>query len=277
MTMKPENESIAVLAAALRSDGMAVRRRAVGPEEVADLRREADALFCREDMISPRNLRTEFVKHDGASRVNKYDPVTDISAEFAAASRHPAILEVLQEYWGEAASLFKDKLIFKIPGHEGFGPHQDHVWWRPFPTSLVTVSLAIDSSDRDNGALEVAPGYHRMANPVAPGILRDLRPEEAPAESAWRRVDMEPGDLIFFSCLTPHRSGPNRSCQARRMLHLTYNPTSAGDLYLAHYRHLKAYMVGAGQTHGDSVGNGYVPEHLRREALFYPLVKGVLA
>lgn len=275
--MKLDSESIDTLAAALQCYGAAVLRQAFGPSEVAELRRAADDLFCREDMISPRNLRTEFVNHDGTRRVNKYDPVTDISAAFAAASRHPAILELLQRYWGEAASLFKDKLIFKMPGHEGFGPHQDHVWWRPFPTSLITVSLAIDSSDRDNGALEVAPGYHRMVNPVAPGVLRDLRPEEAPAESAWGRVDMEPGDLIFFNCLTPHRSGPNRSCRARRMLHLTYNPASAGDLYLAHYHHLKAYMVAAGQTHGESVGNGYVPEQLRREALFHPPVKGVLA
>jgi ectoine hydroxylase-related dioxygenase (phytanoyl-CoA dioxygenase family) len=275
--MTSTSDTTATLAAAFRRDGVALMREAFAASEIARLRQAADNLFGREDVIDSANLRTEFVNHDGTRRVNKYDPVCDISSEFAAASQHDAIHNLLREIWGQPPLLFKDKLIFKMPGHEGFGPHQDHVWWRPFPTSLITVSLAIDASDVSNGALEVAPGYHSMPNPVPNGVLRDLRPEEAPPESAWRRMDMNPGDIVLFSCLTPHRSDRNRSTRPRRMLHLTYNPMSAGDLYLAHYRHLKGYMLGTAGRYGESIGNGYMPDHLKRHSSFFPPVRGILA
>ena len=46
----------------------------------------------------------------------------------------------------------------------------------------------------------------------------------------------EPGDVLFFDALTPHRSGPNNSPGSRRVLYLTYNRLSEGDHSRAYFR-----------------------------------------
>jgi ectoine hydroxylase-related dioxygenase (phytanoyl-CoA dioxygenase family) len=41
----------------------------------------------------------------------------------------------------------------------------------------------------------------------------------------------EPGDVVIFDCMTPHRSGPNLSNRTRRQFYVTYSPARHGDLY----------------------------------------------
>ena len=49
-------------------------------------------------------------------------------------------------------------------------------------------------------------------------------------------MTLEAGDMVIFSSLCPHRSAPNRSNSSRRLLFLTYNARSTGDLYDTYYR-----------------------------------------
>jgi uncharacterized protein (DUF1501 family) len=76
-------------------------------------------------------------------------------------ARDPRILEPLTAIYGDGACLFKDKLIFKSPGTSGYKLHQDYISWTSFPTSFVTVIVAIDPADRESGATEVFAGYHQ--------------------------------------------------------------------------------------------------------------------
>ena len=45
----------------------------------------------------------------------------------------------------------------------------------------------------------------------------------------------EPGDLIFFDCIAPHASEPNRSKLSRRLYYVTYNRLSAGNQLERYY------------------------------------------
>jgi hypothetical protein len=44
-----------------------------------------------------------------------------------------------------------------------------------------------------------------------------------------------PGDAVFFDSYVPHRSGPNLTGEARRVLYVTYNRLAEGDHRLRYY------------------------------------------
>ena len=44
-----------------------------------------------------------------------------------------------------------------------------------------------------------------------------------------------PGDVVFFDSYVPHRSGPNLTAEARRVLYVTYNRLSEGDHRTRYY------------------------------------------
>ena len=139
---------------------------------------------------------------------------------------------------GDTPLLFKDKLIFKLPGMSGYTMHQDGAWWAGFPiTEILTAMVAIDSAGAENGGLELFAGYHHELLSV-PGELRNLTADEAGQvrEADGSLVETEPGELLLFSARTPHRSGTNTGSRRPRQLYLTYSASRHGDLYAANYR-----------------------------------------
>ena len=49
-----------------------------------------------------------------------------------------------------------------------------------------------------------------------------------------------PGDAVFFDSFAPHRSKPNLTNKARRVLYLTYNRLSEGDHRRPYYINKRA-------------------------------------
>lgn len=176
----------------------------------------------------------------GLAVVDRISPVIDISPVFASLARDERILRPLGELCGGGVLLFKDKLIYKMPGAAGYGMHQDYSSWQTFPRDLVNVIVAIDGADADNGGVEFFPGYNDRLLSAA-GELRYMSAEET------KHIDLgggevlttEPGDLLVFDCLTPHRSGVNGSNRLRRQLYLTYSSARHGDLYGAQLRYIE--------------------------------------
>ena len=175
----------------------------------------------------------------------------DISPPFAAAARDPRILGLAAALYGEPACLFKDKLIYKRPGHAGYALHQDYIAWPSFPTSFITVALAIDAAADDNGATEVFPGHHHRGYLSArDGQYHEL-PLDAVDPAKGVLLRLQPGDLAVFGCYTPHRSAPNRSGSSRRLLYTSYNALSdGGDSREAHYREFHGWLKDRYAEHG---------------------------
>ena len=225
-------------AAQYHADGFLVVRQVFGCDRIAELAVEAERLRSRHDLIDPNNLRCRWQDHvtTGECRFDCFDPVIDLSAACERAARDPKLLEIVSALYGEPACLFKDKLIFKAAGARGYQLHQDYISWKSFPTTFLTVIVAIDAADAANGATEVFPGYHRQGC-LSPhdGNYHRL-PDDAVDFSKGVVLELEPGDVAIFSGYTPHRSGPNRSDQSRRLLYLSYNAASeGGDQRDAHY------------------------------------------
>jgi 2-aminoethylphosphonate dioxygenase len=126
--------------------------------------------------------------------------------------------------FGEEAVLFKDKINFKLPGGDGFKAHQDiQAGWDRYASLHITALVSVDPSTTENGCLELAPGHHSQ------GLLGEQwKPLEEDALD-YVAVPTDPGDAVFFDSYAPHRSGPNTTQSARRVLYVTYNRLSEGD------------------------------------------------
>lgn len=225
--------------------GYLVLRGLFSGEEMAALAGECDSLLQRTDLIHSDNLRCRYQSHEngGPCVFETFDPVIDIAPRCAAVAGDRRISTVLEEIYDDEACLFKDKLIFKPPGARGYGLHQDYIAWKNFPRSFITVLVAIDAADQENGCTVVYPGYHLKGCLTAEdGEYHEL-PESAVDESLAAPLSLQPGDVAFFGCFTPHRSALNRSARWRRQLYLSYTARrDGGDLRETHYRDFHAWL-----------------------------------
>ena len=134
---------------------------------------------------------------------------------------------------GEDAVLFKEKINFKLPGGDGFKPHQDsQAGWEIYASYFINVLVCIDEATEENGCIQVAAGHHRG------GIFRAWEPlsEDDMEGMEFVSCPTRPGDLVFFDSYTPHCSRPNLSGNSRRIYYVTYNRASEGD-------HLERYYA----------------------------------
>lgn len=237
--------------AAYRDRGFVVIRRLLSADEAAFFRDEADrmvaqvAALCRTHGRDPRhNLRLEW--DHKLDRSWKIDPCTNASPAYAALARDPRITDRLCSiYDGFQPRLFKDKLILKPAGSHGNSRHQDYNWWQGLPRSCLTVSIALDATNRENGCTEMWTGHRRGFLHHADGERIDSAelPLDLLADEEHHHIELEPGDAAIFSCFTPHAAAPNRSASPRRALFLSYNDSRDGEHYAAHYDHMFWYRT----------------------------------
>jgi len=216
--------------AAFERDGYLVMRQAFGSQDMA-------AVFdwCGEILDAPEMSGRHWVYHEKSLKVAEQDLICRIEniapfhegfAELAEALRHP-----VGQLLGEEAALFKEKINFKMPGGDGFKPHQDsQAGWDNYAEFFISVLVCIDEATLENGCLQICGGHHKR------GLFRSWEPltEGDMAEMSFVPVETKPGDLIFFDCYAPHSSEPNMSETTRRLYYATYNRLSEGE-HMARY------------------------------------------
>ncbi|MEC7842238.1 MAG: phytanoyl-CoA dioxygenase family protein [Candidatus Latescibacterota bacterium] len=106
-------------------------------------------------------------------------------------------------------------------------PHQDGFYFMLEPNEALTMWLALDSVDEENGCIRYLPGAHRrQMRPhqrtevlgFSQGIV-DYGDADFEAEVA---ICAEPGDLIVHHCMIVHRADANLSARNRAALGLVY-------------------------------------------------------
>jgi hypothetical protein len=223
------------------------------PQEAADWQAECERLQ-QLDLVNPNNKRTPFKMPD-IPYPEKIDPVVDISPLFAELTQDERVQRVLRAIYQDEALLFKDKIIYKLPGMNGYGMHQDWAWgWQHLAPAndMLSVSFQIDGADASNGCIELFEGYHATLL-TTPGEERGFYDEEVaelldPARG--HLMETQPGDILIFHSLTPHRSGKNTANYSRRSLYLTYNAARSGNLCAEYYDHYMNEMQGRGDAEG---------------------------
>ncbi len=214
------------------------------PEETKGWLAECDRLAADKTFLNPLNIRTPF--RSGAVNVpERIDPVIDVSPVFAKLVKDPRLTIPVAKIFGHEPHLFKDKIIYKAPGVQGYPMHQDGSWWQGLGIpmeGLLSVMIAIDASDKANGCLEVFPGYHRKLLSTV-NETRNMTEAEAKVidRSTVHYVEAQPGDVVIFHALTPHQSGPNTASYSRKQFYLTYSSGAYENGYEKHRKHYLDY------------------------------------
>jgi ectoine hydroxylase-related dioxygenase (phytanoyl-CoA dioxygenase family) len=222
-------------------------------QEMDIVRDEFDRVFDDPDVVRADSLRTTSRPSTLSGTVmDRLDPITDVSPLIKKLTQDPRIVDAVAAAFGEPALLFKDKAIMKPPGAYGYGLHQDFTNWQELPVPpqfLISVLVAIDSGTRENGGFQAYPGLHEqhLRPPEKPSDIfgpdAGLLEEEVLGGVPPELIEVQPGDLVLFSSLAPHRSGPNESQRKRRTLFLSYSAARFGDVYDLYYRNFFGYLA----------------------------------
>ena len=146
------------------------------------------------------------------------------------------LLDIAEAFIGPNIALFASHYIAKRP-RDGQSVlwHQDGSYWPLEPMDVVTLWLAIDRSDRENGCMRVLPGTQHAklvsedemekvddgSNVLGTGI----RPDELPVDSAVDLI-LDPGDVSVHHPNLIHGSDGNTSARWRRGLTIRYIPAT---------------------------------------------------
>ena len=164
---------------------------------------------------------------DLVSRIERIAPYHDGFKALTEALRGP-----VAQLLGEDAALFKEKINFKMPGGDGFKPHQDsQAGWDAYTDFFISALVSIDPATEENGCLKMVRGHHKN------GMFASWEPmtDADMAGMDFQPVPTEPGDVVFFDSFAPHSSEANLSDKIRRIYYATYNRASAGDFMDRYY------------------------------------------
>ena len=208
-------------------DGFLVVRGMYSPEETAAISEWTNEVAARPEVPGKYMMYFENSQADGSRilcRIENFVPYHEGFSKLITARR---MQQAVSELFGEEAVLFKDKINFKLPGGDGFREHQDvQAGWDDYADLHVTAMIAIDETNEANGSLEMIAGMHKRG--VLGSMWAPLTDEDT-GDADYVAVHCQPGDAVFFDSFAPHRSQPNRTSEARRVLYITYNKWSEGD------------------------------------------------
>jgi ectoine hydroxylase-related dioxygenase (phytanoyl-CoA dioxygenase family) len=208
-------------------DGFLLVRGMYSPQEVAAISEWTDEVASRPETAGKFMMYFENSSDDDSRilcRIENFVPYHDGFSSLITARR---MQQAVSELFAEQAVLFKDKINFKLPGGDGFKEHQDvQAGWDDYADLHITAMIAVDETNVENGSLEMIPGLHKQ------GLLGEMWAPLTEGDTdhiPYVAVHCQPGDAVFFDSFAPHRSYPNRTDRARRVLYITYNKFSQGD------------------------------------------------
>lgn len=152
----------------------------------------------------------------------KYGPVYDILT-------NPRIVDCVADLLGENVIGWGSHFFCKMPGDgQAVAWHQDASYWPLTPSKAVTVWLAIDDADLENGCMRFIAGSHHVGHLT----FRPSRPEEHNVlnqtvdnpEQYGPIVDdvLQAGEMSIHSDLLLHGSEANMSARRRCGLTIRY-------------------------------------------------------
>ena len=180
--------------------------RVFDDRELEEMRAEYDRILAQPLRIGERG-KTPF----------DYSPLLHIQSHtLHRYATSPKLVRVAIDLLGPDLRLFWDQAVSKPPGATSDVPwHQDNGYTPVVPEEYVTCTVALDSATKENGCLWIQPGSHRAGvQPHQPTDVLFFRGYDGPETGV--PVEQQRGEVLVFSSLTMHRTGPNRSKHPRR-------------------------------------------------------------
>lgn len=203
-----------------RRDGFAVIRGFLDPGALAELQGHLDR-YIREVVPGLPDASAFYVDRSRPETLKQlqhmeHDPF------FASRLQDPRWVGLATDLLGCEVTAQSVEWFDKPPGTASpTPPHQDNYYFCLKPPDVVTIWVALDPVDAENGCLRYVAGSHRLGVRLhgrsnilgfSQGIM-DFGPEDQAREVA---VHLQPGDAVAHHGETIHRADANQSATRHR-------------------------------------------------------------
>jgi len=215
-----------------------IPHRVIEEDHLQQLRKSYDQVFSERHGTSGQGLRnlsvtesmTDATEDKHESEMLQVMEMWQKSKDFQDLLYYDPLLDIAGSLIGENIQLFHDQALYKPAKIGGAVPwHQDNGYWRCQPADLVSIWIALDDADQENGCMIVIPASHvdgQVSHSRAKTGDREL-----PAllftdanESKAVSVPLKAGHAMVHHCLTVHQTQPNWSDRDRRAIVIHYMP-----------------------------------------------------
>ncbi len=216
-----------------------IPHRLIAEDHLDLLREHYDALFAKKRGTSGEGLRNlaiagESEQDETADRSEEMLQIVEMwryDEVYRQLLYHTPLLDIAESLIGPNIQLFHDQALYKPARHGGEVPwHQDNGYWCCTPSNLVSIWIALDNADEENGGMNVIPGSHLESAPnhdravsekgKLPALLQANVDENRAAP-----VPLKAGYAMVHHCLMLHQTNPNRSQRRRRAMVIHYMPS----------------------------------------------------
>ena len=139
------------------------------------------------------------------------------------------LLRAVRDLIGDDVVAWATHYFCKLPGDgKAVSFHQDASYWGLTPAKTVTVWLALDDTDEENGAMQFLPGSHKAGHipwkesseeSVLNQQIKDISMFDKPFSN-----NLKAGEYSLHSSLLVHGSPKNQSSRRRCGLTIRYAP-----------------------------------------------------
>ena len=215
-----------------------IPHRVIEEDHLQQLRKSYDQVFSERRGTSGQGLRnlsgtesiTDATEDEHAGEMLQVMEMWQKSKDFQDLLYYDPLLDIAGSLIGENIQLFHDQALYKPAKIGGSVPwHQDNGYWRCQPADLVSIWIALDDADQENGCMNVIPASH-VAGHVSHSRAK-TGDRELPAllsidaaENKAVSVPLKAGHAMVHHCLTAHQTRPNRSDRDRRAIVIHYMP-----------------------------------------------------
>ncbi|MCH9654573.1 MAG: phytanoyl-CoA dioxygenase family protein [Planctomycetes bacterium] len=201
-------------------NGFAVIRQFLGETELADLTGNLDRYIS--DVVPQLPDADAFYVDRNRPETLKQMQHMGGDVFFRDYSQHSKWCELAEALVGEPANCEQPEWFNKPPNtNHVTPPHQDNYYFCLVPSNVVTIWLALDEVDAENGCLRYVKeshkhGYRKHAKSKILGFsqgITDYSPDDFSNEAV---MCLQPGDAIAHHGMTIHRADANMSTTRHR-------------------------------------------------------------
>ena len=201
-------------------DGFVIVRNFLGKEDFRELNENLDRYI--RDVVPTLPDSSAYYQDRSRPETLKQMQGMAIDPYFESYRTHPRWIALAEALLGEPVKADEAEWFNKPPGVEHPTPaHQDNYYFCLKPASVITIWLALDDVDEQNGCLRYVAGSHlrgvrpHSSNKVlgfSQGIT-DYGDEDVAREV---KILLKPGDAVVHHGNTIHRADPNRTQDRNR-------------------------------------------------------------
>ncbi len=199
--------------------GFVILRNLFDAQKIADVRAVIDAFEAQEtDTVLTMDDQSDLVFD--VQKLSFACGLASQSKILRSLITGPVFQGLVHDLIGDDVRLYWDQGVYKKPGQTSeFAWHQDNGYTFTLPQDYLTCWLPLLKTTKDNGCPWVMPNMHREGTyaheHTENGLhIRGINKDMVEATAVCAAVDV--GDVVVFSSLTPHMTGPNLTKDTRK-------------------------------------------------------------